>query len=166
MIVRCWPSWANEYRAGSLRAAWNVVLVKERVLAVAHDRVEVEVQALIADQPRVFEAGLERLEERHVLRARGAIAVGRQMPGLGQRVEAAKQAKRGVVHDALHVVASPAARELECQQREHRVKRLKLARARPASRLDQPSKIKRNQLWHEQKEARVLGLDAAGLRPI
>ncbi len=76
------------------------MLLEHRVLlAVAHDRVKVEVQSLLADQPRLPEPGLQRLEERDLLGAAGAVAVGRQMPGLGQHVQTGEDAERGVVHD-------------------------------------------------------------------
>jgi hypothetical protein len=63
----------RQHRAGALRAAGDVVLVEDRVLAVAHDRVEVEVQALLAEEPGVPEPGLQRLEEGELLSARGAV---------------------------------------------------------------------------------------------
>ena len=90
----------RQHRAGPLRAAGNVVLLEHGVLlAVAHDRVKVEVHSLLADQPRLPEPGLQRLEERDLLRAAGAVGVGRQMPGLGQHVQSGEGAQRRVVHD-------------------------------------------------------------------
>jgi hypothetical protein len=102
------------------------VLLQDRVLAVAHDRVKIEVQPDLAQQPRIAQPALQRLEERDLLGAGGSVGVGLQMPGLGQRVQPAEQAKRRVVHDVLHMAAPPAAGQLERHQRQHRVDRLKL----------------------------------------
>ena len=156
----------GEHRAGALRAARNVVFFEDLILAVAHDRVKVEVEALARDQPELTLAGHERFEQRQVVLARGAVRVAGQMGALGQHVQPAEQAQRAVVHDVVDVRASPLLVQLQRQQRQQRVERRQLRGPRVTRLGDQRADVELDQLGHQQKQPGVLGGDPLPRGPV
>ena len=132
------------------------MLIEDLILAVAHDRVEVEVEALPLDQPGRLLAGHERSKQCVVVSAGGAVGVGGQVGALGQDGQSAEGTERGVVHDVVDVRATATLVALQRQQRQQRVDRGKLAGAGVAGRGHERGQVELEQLGEQQEQSCVL----------
>lgn len=150
----------RQHGFGALRAPRDVVGLQGDVVAEVHDRVEVQIEvsarALAGLGHRACEAGEQRL----VVRAREAVAVGAQRAGLGQRLQAGERGECWVGADIVDVADAAPADRLERQQRQHRGQRRDLAGARKARVGDRAGQIQRDQRRQQQHDAGMVAGDA------
>ena len=157
----------RQHRAGALAAAGDVVLLKRRVGAVVADRVEVQVEALLAGcHPQFAQAAHRGGQQRLVGGAAHAVGVARQVRGLGQRGQPERQSQPAVVCERVAVADARHARALGQKQRAHRVPRRQRRGRRVAAGGDQLGQPEFDDRGDQQQQSGVVAGDLLAGRPV
>jgi hypothetical protein len=133
------------------------------VVAVVHDRVEVQVELGACCLPGAQHRGAEGGQQALVMAAREPVGVGAQRGRLGQRLQAREGRQGGVGGHVVDVGDAAAADGFERQQAEYAGAGGDLAGAGQVGGADRARQVEGDQAGHQQQHAGVVAGDAQRL---
>jgi hypothetical protein len=147
----------GEHRLGALGAAGHVVGLKGHIVAVVHDRVEVQVELAACSLPGCDHGRAEGGQQALVMRSGEPVGVGAQRGRLGQRLQAGEGGQGGVGGHVIDVGDATPPDGFERQQAQHAREGGNLAGAWEAGGRNRCGQVQGDQAGHQQQRPGIVG---------